>query len=69
MKAFDKQGQILGSSIGFFILMSVFAGWAWWVVRRNKDRWATWVYAVMLLVSAGLFIAVAIKAPQVKRKI
>lgn len=69
MKALNYQGRILGASIGFFVLMAVFAGWSWAVVRKNKHRWATWVYVFMLLISAGFFIAVAFEAPKIKRKI
>jgi zinc transporter ZupT len=69
VRALSKQSQILGVSITLFVLLTIFAGWAWWVVRRNKHRWATWVYAAMLALSAGLFVGIAIEAPKIKRKI
>ena len=48
--------------------MEIFAGWAYLVVRKNKHRWASFVYAGMLLVAAGVCVAVAVKFPQIHRK-
>lgn len=66
--AFDVRGRLLGYSLGLFFLTTFFAGWAWAVVRKNKHRWATYIYAGMLFVAAGIFIAIAIRVPQIKKE-
>jgi hypothetical protein len=68
VKALSYQNKVLGGSIAFFVVMVIFAGWAWAVVRKNKHRWATYVYSFFLALVAGMSIYIALKAPQARRK-
>jgi len=65
--AVSYQGKILGGAIGFFVVMWFFAFWSWAVVRQNKHRWATYVYAFFLFISALVFLGIAIYSPIIKR--